>query len=236
MPEYSVLIPVYNEAGILEAKLGELAAYLDAAAPDYEIIVCSNGSDDRTDEIGRGIRNPRVRFISIPGRGVGLAFREMVKAARAEKLVSIDVDLTSDLKFIPECLRLLEGHSVVVGSKRKGSQERRWYRTAISSVFIRLVKLLLGLRWEDYSIGTKGWRRSDIIGYLDGIDYGSSYVIELIYYLERVEGKGVVDTPVYCSDTRGSRFNIAHEIAYRLINLVRLWMRVKSRRQPLDSR
>ncbi len=232
MPGYSVLIPVYNEAEILEAKLGELSAYLDREAPDYDIIVCSNGSTDGTDEIGRGIRNPRVRFISVPERGVGLAFRRMVEEARTEKLVSIDVDLTSDLKFIPECVRLLDANSAVVGSKRKGSQERRWYRTAISSVFILLVKLLLGLRWEDYSIGTKGWRRSDIMRYLGGIDHGSSYVIELVYYLERGEGKAVTDAPVYCSDTRGSRFNLVHEVVYRLVNLVRLWLRIKTRREP----
>jgi glycosyltransferase involved in cell wall biosynthesis len=227
MAAYSVLIPVYNEADILESKIGELAAYLDRAAPDYEILVCSNGSTDGTEEVGRRIAGGKVRFISIPERGVGGAFRRMVLEAGTQKLVSMDVDLTSDLGYIPECVRLLDDFSVVIGSKRKGAQERRWYRTFISSAFIALVRLLLGLAWEDYSIGTKGWRRSEILGYLDRLDGGSSYVIELTYYLERLEGRKVVEVPVFCSDTRGSKFNLAHEIVYRLLNLLRLWWRVR---------
>ena len=227
MAEYSVLIPVYNEEDILERKIGELTAFLDKNSPGYAIIVCSNGSTDRTDEIGRGLGKPNVRFISIPRRGVGLAFKRMVAEAATEKLVSIDADLTSDLKFIPECVRLLDECSIVVGSKRKGAQERRWYRTLISGVFILLVKLLLGLDYGDYSIGTKGWRRSDIIRHVGGIDSGSSYVIELIYYVRKAGGR-ITEIPAYCSDTRGSRFNITHEIFYRLKNLLTLWLRVKT--------
>jgi len=227
MGGYSVLIPVYNEADILEEKLKELCGFLDKNAPDYSIIVCSNGSTDRTDEIGKSMKNPRITFIAIPQRGVGRAFKAMVSAARTEKLVSIDVDLTSDLKFIPEAVRLLDDYSIVIGSKRKGSQERKWYRLLISGVFTGLVKILLGLGHDDYSIGTKGWRRSDIVRYVEGIDYGSSYVIELIYYVERKEGKKVAEIPVYCNDNRGSKFNIVHEIFYRLKNLLTLWLRVR---------
>ncbi|MFH0862084.1 MAG: glycosyltransferase family 2 protein [Candidatus Altiarchaeota archaeon] len=228
MADYSVLIPVYNEADILEAKLRELSAYLDMACPDYEIIVCSNGSTDRTDEIGRGLREPRIRFISIPDRGVGRAFKRMVAEAKTAKLVSIDVDLTSDLNFIPQCVKLLDEFNIVIGSKNKGVQDRKWYRLFISGVFIALVRALLGLGHDDYSIGTKGWRRSDILGYVDGIDYGSSYVIELVYFVEKKDGKKVAETPVNCNDKRPSKFNLVHEIFYRFRNLVALWWRVKT--------
>jgi glycosyltransferase AglD len=227
MSGYSVLIPVYNEEDILEAKVRELVDYLDIACPGYEIIVCSNGSTDGTDGIGRALKVPGFRFISIPERGVGGAFRRMVEEAKTEKLVSVDVDLTSDLKFIPECVRLLDEYSIVIGSKRKGAQERRWHRLLISNVFIGLVKALLGLRYGDYSIGTKGWRRSDIIRYVRGIDRGSSYVIELIYYVVKKDGKKAAEVPVFCSDKRGSKFNIVHEIFYRLRNLLSLWVKVR---------
>jgi len=229
MPEYTVLIPVYNEADILEDKLRELTDFLDKKAPGYAIIVCSNGSTDRTNEIGASLKDPRITFLSLPERGVGLAFRKMVEASATEKLVSIDVDLTCDLGFIPECVRLLGKNNVVIGSKRKGAQERKWYRLAISGVFIALVEALLGLRYGDYSIGTKGWRRSDILKYVAGIDYGSSYVIELVYFVEKSDRGRVVEVPVFCLDNRGSKFNLVHEIFYRFWNLVRLWYRVKIR-------
>jgi glycosyltransferase involved in cell wall biosynthesis len=229
MAAYSVLVPVYNEADILEGKLGELTAFLGGLGGDFEVVVCSNGSSDATDDIGRSLSDPRIRFISIPGRGVGGAFRRMVEEARYDKLVSIDVDLTSDLKFIPECVRLLDGYNVVIGSKTKGAQERKWHRTLISGVFIGLVKVLLGIGWGDYSIGTKGWRRQDILKYVGGIDRGSSYVIELVYYMEKLEHKKVVEIPVFCNDTRESKFNLANEIVYRLRNLLALWYRIRMR-------
>ncbi len=222
-----MLIPVYNEEAILEEKLKQLADYLDVFNPDYEVIVCSNGSNDRTDEVGESLGMPKVRFAAIPDRGVGRAFKKMVQEAGSEKIISMDVDLSSDLEFIPECVRMLDEYDVVVGSKRKGEQERQWHRTFISGVFIWMVKVLLGLTYGDYSIGTKGWRRSSIIGYVDGIDHGSSYVVELIYYVERSGGK-VIEVPVYCSDTRGSRFNLVHEVFYRLKNLLSFWLRPKT--------
>jgi glycosyltransferase involved in cell wall biosynthesis len=227
MAAYTVLIPVYNEADILVDKVAQLMGYLDVHAPDYAIIICSNGSTDKTDEIGRGIEGPQVRFISIPVKGVGLAFRRMVDEAKTDKLVCIDVDLTSELSFIPECIRLLDAHEAVIGSKRKGAQERQWYRTLISGVFIGLVKTLLGLGYDDYSIGTKGGSRAAVLRHAEAIDEGSSYVIGLVYYIERVDGGKVAETPVFCSDNRGSKFNLAHEIVYRLWNLIALWARLR---------
>lgn len=224
MAAYTVLIPVFNEANILEDKIAQLMGYLDVHAPDYAIIVCSNGSTDGTVEAGKRIEGPQVRFISIPIKGVGLAFRRMVDEARTDKLVSIDVDLTSDLSFIPECLALLDNHEVVIGSKRKGAQERQWYRTMISGVFIYLVKLLLGLKYEDYSIGTKGWSRAAVLRHAEAIDDGSAYVIGLVYHIEKVDGCRVAETPVFCNDTRVSKFNLAHEIVYRFRSLIALWM------------
>ncbi|MCX6694835.1 MAG: glycosyltransferase family 2 protein, partial [Candidatus Altiarchaeota archaeon] len=146
---------------------------------------------------------------------------------KTEKLVSLDIDLSSDLAFIPECVKLLDGNSAVIGSKRKGAQERKWYRTFISTVFILLVRTLLGLEYGDYSIGTKGWRRTDIVKYVEDIDHGSSYVIELIYYLKKKDHRKVAEIPVICSDTRGSKFNIVNEIVYRLKNLIKLFLRTR---------
>jgi len=230
MAEFSVLIPVYNEEEVLAGNVSKLMNYLESQGLyDYFIIVCSNGSTDSTDRIGGDLESKypgRFKFISIPQRGVGLAFREMVLSCQTEKLVSIDVDLSSDLGYIPQCVKLLDESSVVIGSKRKGAQERQWYRLFISGVFIGLVRVLLGLRFDDYSIGTKGWRRSDIVDYAGSIDYGSSYVIELVYYANRA-GKHISVVPVFCNDTRASRFNIVHEIVYRFRNLIRLWWRVK---------
>lgn len=225
MADASILIPVYNEEEVLEENIGKLLDYLAGQELDCEIIVCSNGSTDKTVEIGRRLEQDHsnvFRFFVLDERGVGLAFRKSVAEASTDKIVSVDVDLTTDMAFIPKCVKLLDEYSVVIGSKQMGLQERQFYREFISTVFIYLVKLLLGMGYRDYSIGSKGYRRKDILDYVSGIDHGSSYPIELIYKVKR-QGKPVIEVPVYCNDTRRSKFNLVNEILYRLKNLLRLW-------------
>jgi hypothetical protein len=94
----------------------------------------------------------------VPVRGVGHAFREFVRRARHPFLVSLDMDLTVDLAFVPTALDLLETHDIVVGSKKLGNQNRTLFRRLGSDAFLRAVRLLLGITYEDYSIAAKAFR------------------------------------------------------------------------------
>jgi glycosyltransferase involved in cell wall biosynthesis len=51
-PHVSIVIPVYNEEGILQGSVLELQKKLTAFEWSYEILLCENGSRDRTVEIG----------------------------------------------------------------------------------------------------------------------------------------------------------------------------------------
>ncbi|HHQ45189.1 MAG TPA: glycosyltransferase [Candidatus Altiarchaeales archaeon] len=226
---FSVLIPVYNEREILKKNLEKLVKHLDGLGGKYEIVVCSNGSTDGTDAIG-GIlakKHPgKINFISIETRGVGYAFREMVLAAKSDKLVCFDADLTTDLKFLGECAKMLDEYDIVLGSKMIGEQKRGIHRIMVSKGYINLVRLLFRLDFGDYSIGAKGYRKSRIINHLEDVDAGSSYVLEMVYHVIK-EGGSVTEIPVFCNDTRGSKFNIFHEIIYRFKNLLAFWIKTK---------
>jgi hypothetical protein len=84
--------------------------------------------------------------------------------------------------------------------------------------------MLLGLPYVDYSIGAKAYRKEAILRYLNTIDHGSSYVIEIIYRAWRNRTK-IIEIPVWCEDTRGSKFNLLHEGVYRFSNLFKLWFK-----------
>ena len=221
----SVIIPVYNEEKIIEENTKRLIQYLNSLKKPNEILIFSNGSSDSTDALGKKIEDEfpdRVRFFSIPDRGVGLAFKKALAEATYENIVSIDMDLSTDLGFIEEALKLLGEYDIVIGSKQVGEQQRAFFRVLISSGFILLVRLLLGLKYSDYSIGSKAYKKSVIEKWVENIDYGTSYVIELVYYAKR-EGRKITEIPVFCDDKRKSRFNLGHEIIYRFRNLLRLW-------------
>ena len=194
----------------------------------YEIIVADNGSTDNTANIAEGLTKDfpkKVKLVSLPERGVGNAFKAAVKAARYDKLVSIDADLTIDFRsFIPECLKLLRTHSIVVGSKHAGKQSRPMLRMVLSTGFILMTRGLLGINLTDHSIGAKGYRRKDILPFMGDVDAGSFYVTALVYRVSK-SGKRFTEIPVMCRDTRRSKFSLWREVLYRFHSLLMFWLR-----------
>lgn len=89
-PSISVLIAACNEEANIRQKL-EQTLELEYPADKIEILVLSDGSQDRTDEIVREFPDPRVRLVRIPQRrGKTNAQNEGVKQARGEVLIFSD--------------------------------------------------------------------------------------------------------------------------------------------------
>jgi glycosyltransferase involved in cell wall biosynthesis len=226
---FTVGIPVYNEEALLVPNTERLMGFLDTLGRPYEIIIGSNGSTDATSVLGPdlGRRFRHVTFFHVPARGVGIAFREFVLRARYPLLVSVDMDLSIDLDFIPRALELLESHEIVVGSKKLGKQKRTWIRKLASDAFLRMARVLLGITYDDYSIAAKAYRVETARRFVDHINEGSSYVIEMCFLAKRSGGR-IVQVPVACEDWRASKFNLVHEAVYKYSHLFRLWLRSRS--------
>jgi cellulose synthase/poly-beta-1,6-N-acetylglucosamine synthase-like glycosyltransferase len=89
-PDVSLVICAYNEERDIRRKLEECLG-ADYPAEHLEIIVASDGSTDRTDDIVREFA-PRVRLIRVEGRGgKTIAQNAAVCAARGDILVFSDV-------------------------------------------------------------------------------------------------------------------------------------------------
>ncbi|HWR20750.1 MAG TPA: glycosyltransferase [Verrucomicrobiae bacterium] len=218
------IIPAYNEEAILAANVDRLRCYLkDREIAAYEMLLVSNGSTDRTVEIARACAEGRtdLTVIELSRRGVGLAFKEGVRHARYERLISLDLDLTIDLGFIESAAGLLGQVHLVIGSKQVGSQQRSWVRRLASATFIACTRTLLGLRFTDYSIGAKAYQKGIIEPYLPYLADGSAYVLQLMAW-RAWAGSPIAEVPVRCEDYRKSRFNLLHEGIYRFGSLVPL--------------
>lgn len=225
MKPFSVFLPVYNEEEIIVANTERLTAYLDALGAPYEIVIVSNGSTDKTVEIGEGLQKKfdNVRFSHIDGRAPGSALREGISMMRYEHIIAMDMDLSVDLEFIKMANRLLsEDYDLVVGSKRMGNQQRSLIRKAASTAFIISAIILLGQSFDDYSIGAKAYKKNLLMRLASMVHGGTFYVVEVLYYAGRCNNK-IVQIPVNCYDNRKSRFNLLHEGIYRFFNLYKLW-------------
>lgn len=227
---FTVGIPVFNEEAILVANTERLLAYLETLGRRFEVLIGSNGSTDSTTSLGEDLsrRFPNVTFFHSEQRGVGVAFREFVLRARHPLLVSVDMDLSVDLEFVGDALRLLADHQIVIGSKKLGFQERTLVRKLGSDLFLRAARVLLGMEYEDYSIAAKAYRVENLRRYVDRIGVGSAYVLEICYLTQRSGGR-VIQIPVSCKDYRRSKFNLVNEALYKYNHLFRLWLRTLSR-------
>ncbi|MFP4477393.1 MAG: glycosyltransferase family 2 protein [Desulfatibacillaceae bacterium] len=224
----TVFIPAYNEQDLVVPNVRRVLAFLEdrAAGMPHEVVVGSNGSTDDTVELLAGLAgdDPRVTWFHLPEKGVGAAFREGVRRARYDRIVTVDMDLSIDLGFVPRAAALLDTCDVVVGSKITGDQQRPWLRKSVSNLFISLARVLLSIHYSDYSIAAKGYRTSLARQHLHRVDDKTFYVVRVVYHA-RQDRRRIVEIPVDCHDMRGSRFNLLHEGVYKFGNLFLLWAR-----------
>lgn len=102
LPPVTLLIPVHNEAAVLERKLQNALA-LDYPPERLQVLVVSDGSTDATAEIVRRYQHdPRLTFAALPERrGKANALNEGLARARGEIVVFTD----ASIQLEPESLR-----------------------------------------------------------------------------------------------------------------------------------
>src|SRR6201992_3689688 len=119
-PEISIVIPIYNEQGILHSAVVDLRERLAPLGWNYEIVLAENGSRDRTLEIAAELeaKYPEVRHISAGEPNYGKALRMGILAARGDLVLADEIDLC-DTDFHRRAVELLRADraDLVVGSK-----------------------------------------------------------------------------------------------------------------------
>jgi glycosyltransferase involved in cell wall biosynthesis len=154
MPKVSIVIPVFNEEGILRAAIVDLIARMADFKFPYEIILAENGSRDATAEIAieLGKTHPQLRLLSIEEPNYGKALRRGILEARGEFVICDEIDLC-DVDFYRRALELLVSGeaALVIGSKTlPGSRDKRpLSRRAATQVINGLLRLATGFRGSD---------------------------------------------------------------------------------------
>jgi poly-beta-1,6-N-acetyl-D-glucosamine synthase len=119
-PSVSLIIPAYNEAACIAAKL-ENSLALDYPRALLEILVISSGSDDETEAIAQGYAPAGVRTIVQPLRaGKEAAMQEAARHARGEILVFTDANAMLNRDAMRQMVRWFADPEVgcVAGEKR----------------------------------------------------------------------------------------------------------------------
>jgi glycosyltransferase involved in cell wall biosynthesis len=156
----SLFFPVYRDERTV-ARVAEKALRLLAEiTAEYEVIIVDDGSPDHAGAIADEIaaREPAVRVIHHPlNLGYGQALRTGLAAARFEWVAFTDGDDEYEVDDLRKLLRLRDHYDLVITfryAKRYGN-----WRTFVSYVYNRLLRLVFQTRYRDVSCGLKLIRR-----------------------------------------------------------------------------
>lgn len=230
-PHVSIVIPVYNEEGILRGSVLELREKLRPFGFSYELVLCENGSRDRTVEIGKEIEAdfPEVRMISIGQPNYGLAMRAGILAARGDVVICDEIDLC-DTEFYARALALLErtDTDLVVGSKAMvGSNDQRpWVRRVGTRVYNGLLRAVCNYRGTD-THGLKAFKREVLLEtaqrcVLDRDVFASEFVIRA-----HREKKKVVEIPFAVHEKRPPSINLLKRVPHVIKSVAKLAISVR---------
>ncbi len=166
-PDYSVIIPAYNESERIRSGLDQVLDYIGRQGWNAEVIVVNDGSRDQTRDIVLEYagQSPAVRLVDNPGnRGKGYSIRHGMMSAVGAKLLFTDADLSAPIREAGKLMAALaEGADVAIGSRWLQSEtqtERQpLFRQFAGRIYNLLLRLILGLNFKDTQCGFKAFSR-----------------------------------------------------------------------------
>jgi len=183
--ELSIVIPALNEERTIGPFLDWCFEGLRKAAVVGEIWILDS-SNDRTADIAR---ERGANVLSIPKRGLGLAYRRSLPHLNGRFVLMGDCDCTYDFReLVPFLEKLREGNDFVMGTRLKGYIEpgampalHRYFGTPLTTW---ILNRMFGSRFSDIHCGMRGirlesFREMDLRS--DSWEYASEMVLKAVH-------------------------------------------------------
>jgi len=210
-----VVIPVLNEAHVLEASTTKLRAFLmNSAGFKWRIVIVDNGSTDGTLDVAKRLATqyPEVAWMHLNVKGRGRALRETWHRSTADVVTYMDVDLSTELPALPKLVRAIvqEGYDIAIGSRlARGSTTKRCFKRELTSrAYNIILKCILFVRFSDAQCGFKAVTREVVERLVPLVkDQSWFFDTELLVLAER-QGYRIKDIPVKWIEDDDSRVKI----------------------------
>ncbi len=234
-PLVSVIVPVYNEEGLLFGSVIELIERLKAVDYSYEIIVTENGSTDDTREIALRLEREYepVRVLQTSEPNYGRALRKGIEEARGSFIICDEVDIL-DVDFHTRALDILfsDQADLVVGSKlHEDALDRRpFVRHTATQIINGMLRVFLGFKGTD-THGLKAFRRDRLMHVVNRcVVERDLFASEFVIRAERLRIRGL-EIPVEIIEKRPPSVNLVKRVPHVLKNLATLvWViRIRNR-------
>jgi len=197
-PQYSIVIPAYNESARIGNALKEVLRTLDEKRWNAEVLVVNDGSTDNTASIVAGFaaKDPRVRLIQNPtNRGKGYSVRNGLLHGSGNIVMFTDADLSSPMAEAERLFAAIrDGADVAIGSRwlerSRQTIHQPLYRQIFGRCFNFVTRMVMRLPFADTQCGFKAFTRS---------------AAQTIFQLQRIERWGFDPEILFIALKRGYR-------------------------------
>jgi glycosyltransferase involved in cell wall biosynthesis len=166
-PNYSIVIPAYNESARIPATLDSVLACVRSRGWNAEVIVVNDGSTDDTAQVVREIAKsaPELRLIENPGnRGKGYSVKSGILQALGEVVMFTDADLSSPMEEAERLFAAIAaGADIAIGSRwlesSRQTHRQPLYRQVFGRCFNAVTRAIMRLPFADTQCGFKAFTR-----------------------------------------------------------------------------
>src|SRR3989344_6101483 len=214
----SVIIPAYNEERRIKTTLEAVFNYLSRQSYNWEVVVVSDGSRDRTVEVvSEFISNkPEVSLIAnTKNHGKGYVVRQGMFQTDGSYRIFIDADNSTSIEQIEKFWPYLteEGYEIVIGSiEIPGAEiheQAQWYRRILGKYSKYVIRIVAGL-WSihDTQRGFKCFTNKAAIDIFSKTKIDRfGFDIEVLALAKKM-GYKIKEVPVVWDNPSGSKVNL----------------------------
>lgn len=202
-PLVSVVMPCLNEEEGLGGCIEIIQRVFEKHNINGEIVVCDNGSTDRSVEIAESMG---VRVVHQPKRGYGNAYLKGFECAEGEILIMGDADATYDFNLIPEFVKKIvdEKYEFVTGSRYlgKGDKHITWLHRWVGNPMLTLMlNIMFGTKYTDVYCGFRGFSKK-VYEAVQPVSPGMEFNLELAINAS-LAGVRIAEIPIVLAERKG---------------------------------
>ncbi len=248
MSKITLIIPMYNESGIITETANTLSNYMSANFSEYEILFSDDGSSDGCGDMVKELELPCVRVVGYEkNRGKGAAIRYAVGQADGDIVMFTDADLAYGTDVIKRVYDHFEANSrceLLIGSRNLTSEGYEGYTTVrriMSKCYIKMLCIVGGFKFSDSQCGCKAFRgqaAKDIFGRCTV--NGFAFDLEAILWAVEL-GMTVHELPVKIINHRESKVRIIRDSlkmfkdAYNIRKNVKKQSRLENKKRGMTN-
>ncbi len=199
----SVVMPCLNEEEAIGLCIEKAQKVLQMNGIEGEVVVCDNGSTDRSAQIAK---EKGAVVVHQPIRGYGNAYLKGFSAANGKYIVMIDADDTYDFNLIPVFLDYLQNRNCdfVTGSRYlKGGDKNitLLHRYLGNPALTGILNFLFGTRYTDVYSGYRAFTQ-EVYKKIQPVSPGMEFNLELAINAG-LAGCRVAEIPIQLAPRKG---------------------------------